>query len=259
MRILINWLLLILVLTVNTLANVLPINGMNTGQISGLYPNYFVPAGFTFSIWSVIYLLIIGYTTQVTLYEIRYQPDAATKNYINTVNPYFQLTCIWNAGWILAWHYLQMTLSIVIMLAFLVTLILLFIKAYPLTRDMQGRRKLWLWTPFTVYLGWISVATIANITAMLVKMKWDGAGLAPWNWSAIMIVVAMLLAIFFVLTKKVKAPAFVIAWALWGIHASQGPRVALLDKLTMLGIIVILITIGFIWINSYRLQQKNSH
>jgi hypothetical protein len=258
MRILLNWLLLILVLTVNTLANVLPINGMNTGQISGLYPNYFVPAGFTFGIWSVIYLLIIGYTTQVTLYEIRYQPDAATQAYINTINPYFQLTCIWNAAWILAWHYLQMTLSLLIMLAFLVTLIVLFVKAYPLTRNMQGRKQLWLWMPFTIYLGWISVATIANVTALLVKIQWGGAGIAAYHWSAIMIVVAMLLALFFVFLKQVKAPALVIAWALWGIHASQGPRLALLDKLTTLGIVLILLSVGFTWINSYRLQQKNS-
>lgn len=258
MRILINWLLLILVLTVNTLANVLPINGMNTGQISGLYPNYFVPAGFTFSIWSIIYLLIIGYTTQVTLYEIRYQPDEATKNYINIVNPYFQLTCIWNAGWILAWHYLQMTISLLIMLAFLVTLILLFIKAYPLTRDMQGRRKFWLWTPFTVYLGWISVATIANVTALLVKMRWDGAGIAAYQWSAIMIIIAMILALFFVFSKRTIAPALVIAWALWGIRASQGPRLALLEKLTTLGVVLILLAVGFVWINSYRLGRQNS-
>ncbi|HCT22316.1 MAG TPA: hypothetical protein DIW54_02870, partial [Chitinophagaceae bacterium] len=89
-------------------------------------------------------------------------------------------------------------------------------------------------------------------------MRWDGAGIAAYQWSAIMIIIAMILALFFVFSKRTIAPALVIAWALWGIRASQGPRLALLEKLTTLGVVLILLAVGFAWINSYRLGRQNS-
>jgi len=128
MKIIITWLLFVGVIAVNALANILPINGYNTGQISAFYPNAFVPAGFTFSIWGVIYLLLLSYTIGFTFYSFKPQQHPKAFKFIERVNTYFLLTCVFNMSWIVAWHYLQIELSVLIMLLFLSTLIQLFLK-----------------------------------------------------------------------------------------------------------------------------------
>ena len=100
MKIVINWALFILVIAVNALANILPINGYNTGQISGFYPNYFVPAGFTFSIWGIIYLLLLNYSISFTYFTVRKNAFPEIKKYLDAITPYYWVTCILNASWI---------------------------------------------------------------------------------------------------------------------------------------------------------------
>ena len=104
---LLNILGLIFVIVVNALANILPINGLNTGQISGFYPNYFVPAGFTFGIWGIIYVLLIGFVITSLAVAFGKHQDRLV-NLLQKISLPFQITCLLNAGWILAWHYLQL-------------------------------------------------------------------------------------------------------------------------------------------------------
>ena len=212
-----------LVLAVNALANILPINGYNTGQISALYPNYFVPAGFTFSIWGVIYLLLIGFVF-CSLFAAFGKFNDAAKACIKKAGPYFLITCVLNAGWILAWHYLYLGMSLAIMIAFLVTLLLLYIAIRPMKNQLPFFYRLWTYHAFVVYLAWICVATIANVTALLVGFGWQGEPLSPQVWSMIMILVALLLGIFMVGKQKQPAFGFVLAWAFWGIYSSQSPE-----------------------------------
>ena len=217
---LLNVLGLIIVLSVNALANILPINGYNTGQISGFYPNFFVPAGFTFGIWGIIYFLLIGFVF-CSLFAAFGKFNEAAKAAINKAGPYFLITCLLNAGWIVAWHYLYLGLSLVIMIAFLVLLILLFMSIRPLKNKMPFFYRLWVYHSFLVYLGWISVATIANVTALFVGIGWLGGPLSPQTWSIIMILIALLLGIFMVGRLRQPAFGFVLAWAFWGIYAKQ--------------------------------------
>jgi len=212
-----------LVLAVNALANILPINGYNTGQISALYPNYFVPAGFTFSIWGVIYLLLIGFVF-CSLFAAFGKFNDAAKACIKKAGPYFLITCVLNAGWILAWHYLYLGMSLAIMIAFLVTLLLLYIAIRPMKNQLPFFYRLWTYHAFVVYLAWICVATIANVTALLVGFGWQGEPLSPQVWSMIMILVALLLGIFMVGKQKQPAFGFVLAWAFWGIYSAQSPE-----------------------------------
>ena len=214
---------LFLVLAVNALANILPINGYNTGQISALYPNYFVPAGFTFSIWGVIYLLLIGFVF-CSLFAAFGKFNVAAKACIEKAGPYFLITCLLNAGWILAWHYLYLGISLAIMIAFLVTLLLLYIAIRPMKNQMPFFYRLWTYHAFVVYLAWISVATIANVTALLVGFGWQGEPLSPQIWSMIMILVALVLGVFMVGKQKQPAFGFVLAWAFWGIYSAQSPE-----------------------------------
>jgi hypothetical protein len=224
------------VIAVNALANILPINGYNTGQVSAFYPNAFVPAGFTFSIWGVIYLLLFSYSIGYTYYSLKQEQFPKVFAFIERINNYFLLTCVFNMSWILAWHYLQIELSVVIMLLFLITLIQLFLKSNTMAGALTKTQKFILQMPFIVYLGWISVATIANITALLVAYKWYGFGMTPVYWSAAMILIAIVLAVFMLLKFKAVPFALVVAWALWGIYNAQGPAAPILAKLTKSGI-----------------------
>jgi hypothetical protein len=252
MRIIITWLLFAGVIAVNALANILPINGYNTGQVSAFYPNAFVPAGFTFSIWGIIYLLLLSYTIGYTYYTLKQEQFPKAFAFIECINIYFLLTCLFNMAWILAWHYLQIELSVVIMLLFLITLIQLFLKSTIMANALTSTQKFILQTPFIVYLGWISVATIANITALLVAYKWTALSIAPVYWSAAMILIAIVLAV--LMLKKFQAIAFalVVAWALWGIYNAQGPAAPILARITAGGIGLLMTASLFSFINNRK-------
>ena len=254
MKIIITWLLYVGVIAVNALANILPINGYNTGQISAFYPNAFVPAGFTFSIWGVIYLLLLAYTIGYTYYSLKRQAYPKAFRFIEHVNTYFLLTCIFNMAWIVAWHYLQIELSVLIMLLFLSTLIQLFLKTKSMAHDLTLTQRFILQTPFIVYLGWISVATIANITALLVAYKWTALSIAPVYWSAVMILIAIVLALLMVKKFQVVSFTLVVAWALWGIYNAQGPAAPILARLTAIGIGVLISAVLFTLI--YKLRKN---
>jgi benzodiazapine receptor len=217
---LLNALGLILVIAVNALANILPINGLNTGQISGFYPNYFVPAGFTFGIWGIIYVLLIGFV--ITSFAVAFgKPQDNLINLLQDISFPFQITCLLNAGWILAWHYLQLGFSIMIMIALLVFLAKIFLRTQNHTTPASKAFAFWLHQPFFVYLGWISVATIANFTALFVGIGWQGGWMSPVLWSIMMICIAFILGSYFIIRYRTFAYAFVLAWAFFGIYSKQ--------------------------------------
>jgi hypothetical protein len=229
------------VLVVNTLANTLPINGLNTGEVSRLYPNLFVPAGFTFSIWSIIYYLMLGFMA-ISVKWLWNAPTLRPGQLAMEISPLFLATCILNSAWILAWHHLLVGTSVLVMLAFLITLIFIYIRLQKHRKSVSGYKKIFLYHFFVVYLGWISVASIANITAWLVSQKWTGFGIDPAFWSLTMIAIAIVLAILFVSVKREHAYGWVIAWALFGIYAAQSESNAAIGSLTLGGVIIILLS-----------------
>lgn len=205
---------------VNALANILPINGYNTGQVSAFYPNSFVPAGFTFSIWGLIYLLLFGYvvTSIVVAFSNKFQHALAITEKVNSL---FQITCLLNAGWIIAWHYLFLEISLIIMIAFLVMLIKIYIRTAPLKFSVNIFARVWLYHAFIVYLAWICVATIANTTALFVGIGWQGYPFSPQTWAILLITIALILGILFVGRLKEPAFGFVLTWAFFGIYSNQ--------------------------------------
>lgn len=217
---LLNILGLAVVIAVNAMANILPINGYNTGQISGFYPNFFVPAGFTFSIWGIIYILLIGFVVFSVALAFKKIDDASSRIVSSIILP-FQITCILNAGWIVAWHYLQLGISLFIMIALLFFLIIIFLRIQQSSKGLKPVYRFWIQQPFIVYLAWITVATIANITALLVGIGWQGGSIAPESWSAMMIVIAFLLGGYFTVGLRKFAFALVLSWALFGIYSNQ--------------------------------------
>ena len=206
------------VLTVNALANILPLNGVNTGVLSDEIPNLFVPAGLTFSIWGVIYILLAGHIVAIL-------HDAWSKKSASFWTSHdaflFMLNMAANVAWIFAWHWRLVSLAMIIMLVILGTLIALELENQrkAAARDAFGSRTkaFFMTVPLRVYLGWISVATIANATAVLVKSGWNGFGADPRFWTVAVILAGLVVGLGFSLWKRQIAAPMVIVWAYAGI------------------------------------------
>ena len=181
----------------------------------------------------------MNYSISYTYFTIKQQQFPDIKKYLDAITPYYWFTCILNAGWILAWHYLQVGVSVLIMLAFLVSLIKVFMIMQQEALTIKPLYQFLIKTPFSIYLGWISVATIANITALLVHLKWNGFVIDPIYWTILMISIAIILGIYFIVFFKNIAHPLVLVWALWGIKAAQGPKSQLINQLTVIGILVL--------------------
>lgn len=198
------------VLIINTLAIMLPINGMNQSELSELFPSLFTPAGFTFSIWSIIYLLLIGF--------VIVQWTVLTKPYFTELSLWFLLSSLANISWILTWHYLFVYASVLIMLILLFSLtkIFLLLQSFNLTSLTE---KIFIKLSFIFYFSWICVATIANVSALLVSLAWDGGFLSPISWTITMISIAGVLGIY--ISGRYREPAFLIVliWAFYGIYS----------------------------------------
>lgn len=201
-------------ITVNALANALPINGRTTGGVSDAYPNLFAPAGLTFSIWGVIYLLLgLHVLYQLGLFRSRDTSDRAAL--LNRVGVLFSATSVANVSWILAWHYDLIGLSTALLATMLVLLIV--ITRTILRADLSTRERLLVRLPFSVYFGWITVATIANITVWLVSLGWNGFGISEATWAVIIIAVGAIIGTAVILRDRDIAYGLVFVWAYFGI------------------------------------------
>lgn len=199
---------------VNALANILPINGQGTGQVSDSYPNLFAPAGFTFAIWGLIYMLLGGYT----LYQLGFFQGGKQEiktNVLDKIGLYFSLSSVANSAWIFSWHYHLIPLSMLLMTVILGCLILISQVIY--NERLTLRERVFIGLPFSVYFGWITVATIANATVLLVSLGWNGFGLPDSTWTIIMLSVGMMIGISTILKNTDIAFGLVLLWAYSGI------------------------------------------
>ena len=212
---LLNILGVILVIAVNTLAVVLPLNGKSTAELSDQYPNLFVPAGITFAIWGIIYILFLVFT----VYQARDLFAKEKKNSVlhQKINWFFILSCLLNSAWIFAWHYEQLLLSVFIMLLLLATLITIYFRLDIGKTKVPESQKYTVNLLFSVYLGWISIATIANITALLVSIHWNGFGIPPVFWTCAVIAVGAALTMLMLFLRNDVFYSLVVLWAFTGI------------------------------------------
>ena len=200
-------LLFVGMLVMNTLANSLPLNGQTTGGVSYQYPNLFQPAGLTFSIWGVIYLLLGAF---VVSQFMSWKTDVTTLDYpITTILWLFSITSLFNIGWLVLWHYDQIALSTVVMVLLLATLLVILYLA----KDAP----LLLRASFSVYAGWISIATVANFTILFVKLGAEPFTEKAVVYTIIMLIISALLGIFYMVNKKNIFYGAVFVWAYVGI------------------------------------------
>lgn len=226
---------------VNVLANALPINGQNTGEISDRFEVYFTPAGYVFSIWGLIYIGLIAYTIFQALPSQRENPRMRATGW------WVSLGGLANIAWIFLWHYEQFPLTIIAMALLLITLIITYLRL-GIGRTSVPTAETWAARiPFSIYLGWITVATVANATSLLDYLQWDGFGLAPEIWMSIILAVVVVIVALVNFTRRDLPYTLVILWALVGIalkHAAVS--VVAIPTWITFGLVLLSLVVAFV-------------
>jgi len=230
---------------VNGLANALPLNNKTTGELSDQYPNLFVPAGLTFSIWGVIYVLLAIFVIYGLVVAIK--KNTQKSSFIENIGILFFISCLANIGWIFAWHYEILPLSLFLMLIILGSLIAIYLRLYIGESDSIRIERYLVHLPFSVYLGWITIATIANITALLVNVNWNTFGLGEQFWAVAVIIVGIAIALTILFTRRDIYYCLVVDWALLGILLKRFADSTPVQSVTVTTIVgMALITVGII-------------
>ena len=239
----VNVVALIIVIVVNGLANALPINGQTTGDISDRFNVYFVPAGYVFSIWGLIYLALIAFAVYQALPSQRENPRLRRVGYL------FALSCAANVAWLLLWHYERFPLTMVAMAALLLLLIGVYLRLGIGRTEVNTAERWLVRVPFSIYLGWITVATIANATSLLDYLNWGGWGISPEIWTVIMLVAATAITAIVTITRGDVAYGLVIIWAVTGIGVKHTGTPLVAMTAWVMTVIVLLVTILGAWLN----------
>ena len=210
-------------LVINAAANILPINGLRTGDISDRFSVFVIPANYVFGIWGLIYLLLASFTIWQALPRNREDPALRSLGLLPA------LTGILNAGWILLWHYELFALTVPVMVALLLTLITIHLRLVPYGSTLRGKRYWTMRAPWSVYLGWITVATIANVAQALASLGVTSGPLPAELVGAAVLGVGLAIAVVFVRRFRDAAYGLVIVWAYAGVVVKEAdvPIVAL--------------------------------
>jgi len=211
----VNLLVAIATIIFNILAVALPLNGRDTGAISDSFKVLFVPAGYVFSIWGLIYVGWMAFA----IYQVR--PSQRENPRLRRIGYLFALSGLANMAWLYCWHYGYYALSVVVMLVLLLSLIAIYLRLQIGQVQVRTAERWCVDITFSVYLGWITVATIANVTDLLYYLQWDAWGISPETWTFIMLAAAVLITAAVCLTRSDVAFALVVIWALLGIAVKQ--------------------------------------
>jgi benzodiazapine receptor len=249
--ILVNTIAFLGVLVINYLANALPLNGKNTGELSDQYPNLFTPAGLTFSIWGVIYIWLLVFMGFQWVALFRKSLAIRVEPIVDKIGWYFAATCLFNAAWMFAWHWEQLALSVLIMLGFLLTLLRLnesIGAGHKKVNSLEKRIAHW---PFGIYQGWITVATIANVTAFLVGNNWHGGGISEAVWAVLLIVTGAAVAVYMLFRQNNLGHGLAVAWALYGIYLKRSPATEAGSEMVAMAamgtMVLVLVVTGMRW------------
>lgn len=248
---LLNLISVILAIGVNYYSQMYQINGNRVSEVSEKYTNLFTPAGYAFSIWGLIFigiLIFAGYQIYLTFSKCQ------TMDFISQTGGWFALANVGNAAWIVAWLYDYTLLSVGIMFVVLLSLIKVIHNTNMERWHAPLKTILFAWWPISIYAGWISVATIANITAWLVKIGWDGGFLTPFRWTILMILVATLLNLTIIYKRNMREFALVGVWALIAIYVRHMDDLQLIAIPAMFAALLIFIYALF---QGYKNRKSN--
>lgn len=220
-----NALSVALVIFINYLSVAVSINGNDVGSLSAEYDNLFTPAGYAFSIWGIIFLGLVAYSVNEILETFKSKDQF---EFTRKAGPWFYIANLMNVLWVIIWLYEITWLSVIIMLVLLFSLVKIILNTDMERWDAPLGHIALRWWPICIYSGWIAVATIANVSAYLAKLGWDGAIMSEAAWASTMIIVAAMLNLFMIITRNMREFALVGVWALTAIYVRQAePTVAL--------------------------------
>ena len=222
---------------VNGLANALPINGQQTGDISDRFDVFFVPAGYVFSIWGLIYVGLIAYGIFQAL------PAQRDNAQLRAIDIPFYVASLANIVWIFLWHYEYFALTLAVMLILLVSLITIYLRLNIGRSQPPAAERWFVHLPFSIYLGWITVATIANATSLLDYLSWNGFGISEQTWFVIMLAVALVVAALMTWTRRDVAYLLVLAWAFAGIAVKHSDN-SVVSTTSWIATAVVLVFVG---------------
>ncbi len=223
-RQLVNLVVYAVTVVVNGMAVALPLNGQSTAEISDRFPVLVTPANYVFAIWSLIYTLLLVFSVYQAL------PSRATDPALRAIGYLPAMSGILNTVWIFLWHYNVFALTVPVMVGLLLTLIVIYVRLGIGARQATSRGEtLAIRLPWSVYLGWITIATIANVATTLFWLDWDGFGIAAEVWAVAVLAVGVAIAAANALLRRDVAYGLVIVWAYAGIAVKQAdaPIVAL--------------------------------
>lgn len=221
---------------VNILASTITLHGKSTGEISDQYMTLFTPGSYTFMIWGLIYLLLLGFVIYGLL------PDQKKNVYINAIGYKFIISCVLNGLWLVAWHYEKLWLSLLIMLLLLWTLTRIY-KVLDHSCDVKRSNKRWINIPFSIYLAWICIATIANIAVVLQWTGWDGLGLSDTVWTVIVVVFALILSLYVSMANNDLAFILTAIWGFVGILVRHYGHNTPISLAIIAGLIMMVVTV----------------
>lgn len=225
------------------------LNGKTTGQVSDSYSTPITPEGFTFSIWSVIYILLGAFVVYQAL------PRNRGKSFHERISFLFILSCLLNVSWIFLWQYGFFAYSVILIFGLLASLIAIYLRLNIGSSAVQQGERICVQLPFSVYMGWITVASIANVAVALKASGWDGFGIASSTWATLVIAVALIITLIILATRRDVAYSLVIIWALFGIMAKQSGRPTVFWATTA-SIIVILLALAVMIVASRMKKHR---
>jgi len=237
-----NFIGFLAVVSVNALAVILPINNRTTQELSDKYPNLFVPAGITFSIWGIIYVLLALFI--IYQFIVAFKRSSDQRGIFEKIGILFFISCIFNVAWILAWHYEIVWLSLIIMVLLIISLISIYVRLGTGRPGVRNSEKILVNIPFSVYLGWITIATIANVTAFLVKINWNKFGMSDQLWTVIVIAIGVIITLATVFSRNDIFYCFVVTWALTGILLKRIADNSMPDQFVIIASIVGIAVVG---------------
>ncbi|PZX60184.1 hypothetical protein LV84_00454 [Algoriphagus ratkowskyi] len=236
-----NMIVLAFIIFWNYWVNVDGINGNTVSSLSSEYENLFTPAGYAFSIWGLIYLALFA---QAIFFISRAFNPVKDSDFLSQIGPYLIMANIGNGLWLYMWLMEYTGLSVIVMLGILCSLVIVILNTNMERWDAPRTIIFWLWWPIAIYIGWIAVATIANISANLAKTGWTG-GASEISWTVVMIIVAVILYLFLIAARNLRESACVGVWALVAISVRHWNAIPELQWTALIGAIVLFVAISY--------------
>lgn len=193
------------------------INTKDVGEISDQYPSLFTPAGFTFAIWGIIYTWLSIFCIYHVVMAFKRNKENGANRDTHRIGYLFIINNLATAAWLIAWTSEQLALSVILIFLQLFSLAIIHRRLHIHSRYRNPGAKTATELPLSVYFGWISLATIANVSSWLVSVRWDGFGISAITWTIIMVVVAAIIGIAMILIRRNIAYGIVLMWGLYGI------------------------------------------